>query len=153
VDVSNTAGLSDIQWAFICGQIDIFISEDMKPFIGDCSQKMKTMFEIADRECPKKTETFIDKDGKMGSKKTVDALCHQIRLAEKALDLAGIDISDPSKFEKYQWGIVCGQLLLFESQKSTVATCSPTMAKLAQASTGKCPKEQFVANADNFRRT
>ena len=60
---------------------------------------------------------------------------------EAGIATGGIDISDPSVFKKYEWGIVCAQIMLFpQDQLPMVTKCSAKLEKLVEMSKSACDK-------------
>ena len=66
-------------------------------------------------------------------------------MQESGIAAAGVDISDPSALKKYEWGIVCGQLMMLPTEEGVPkdrilpSYCDlPKMQNLLTASKGKC---------------
>jgi len=99
-----------------------------------CSVNMGKVLDAAKNACPEVAKM---------DQKTKETVCQTVKSMKNALDLAGVDITKPTSLEKYQWGIVCFQYMLFQTevlteQQPMVEKCSPTMQTLFDQAKKEC---------------
>ena len=68
---------------------------------------------------------------------------------------AGMDISDPAKFSKAEWGLVCGLPIreFNDKQRPVITKCSAKFGSLLTASDSHCPKSDSSGTGNDGHQT